>query len=169
MERASLHQGASTVPRVPPGPPCVSVLGDPEVPQERVPGAHPKGAARPEAKRDWTRVLGPSPVSQPLRNSGKARLDHHPPGPEREGPGRNEARSGHMPSNSGGAAAAGLAGPHHFSWLCSLSTTKSRVQLMPRSGGRAAARPGLIHSGPHVVPKKGSAVPLCPTQGFQHQ
>ena len=91
------------------------VLGDPEAPQERVPGAHPKGAARPEAeKRDWTRVLGPSPVSRPLRNSGKARLDHHPPGPEREGPGGNEARSGHMRSNSGGAAAADLAGPHHL-------------------------------------------------------
>lgn len=53
--------------------------------------------------------------------------------------------------------------------ICTPSTTKSRVRLMPRSGGRAAARPGLIHSGPHVVPKKGSAVPLCPTQGFQHQ
>lgn len=47
--------------------------------------------------------------------------------------------------------------------ICSPSTTKSRIRLMPRSGRRAVARAGLIHSGPHVGPKKGSAVPLPPT------
>ena len=45
-------RGPVPVPRVPSGPPCVHVLGDPEAPQERVPGAHPKGAARPEAERE---------------------------------------------------------------------------------------------------------------------
>ena len=50
--------------------------------------------------------------------------------------------------------------------ICSPSTTKSRVRLMPRSGRRAVARAGLIHSGPHVVPKKGSAVPLPPLLGI---
>lgn len=116
--------------------PCMHVPGDPEVSQDRVSGAHPKDAARLEAeKRDWTGALGPSPVSWLLRASGKARQDHHPPGPEREGPWGNEASPGHMrPRFQGQQWRCSSSGPGWSLFLCPPPVTKSRVQLKPRSG-----------------------------------
>ena len=143
------------------------VPGDPEVPQDRVSGAHPKDAARLEAeKRDWTRALGPSPVSWLLRTSGKARQDHHPPGPEREGPWGNEASPGHMrPRFQGQQWRCSSSGPGWPLFLCPPPVTKSRVQLKPRSGSSLCGGPGLRPGQdsstvtPTWSPRKGSAMP----------